>query len=142
MGFAVGCWLRDEPWLLHVPFRYGVLGAAVGSIPGAAGHCAEAHACRDSHQEDITGNELLGWTPWGVPVPSGKASGSPGLAGHPLHGQGEGAAGGLPSPALQSTVRHLIVPVPTISLAWIYALRGHLWRDSNNMTLLAFLFLL
>lgn len=26
--------------------------------------------------------------------------------------------------------------------AWIYASRGHLWRDSNNMTLLAFLFLL
>lgn len=43
---------------------------------------------------------------------------------------------------LQSTLRHLIVPVPGISPAWIYALRGHLWRDSNNTTLLAFLFLL
>lgn len=43
---------------------------------------------------------------------------------------------------LQSMPKHLIVPVPSISLAWIYALRGHLWRDSNNTTLLAFLFLL
>lgn len=43
---------------------------------------------------------------------------------------------------LQSMPRHLIVPVPSISPAWIYALRGHLWRDSNNTTLLAFLFLL
>lgn len=43
---------------------------------------------------------------------------------------------------LQSTLRHLIVPVPGISPAWIYVLRGHLWRDSNNTTLLAFLFLL
>lgn len=82
-------------------------------------------------------------TPRGVPEPSGQVPGEPQAGRPPSPRRGERVLQGrVPSPTSQSTVRHLIVPVPTISLAWIYASRGHLWRDSNNTTLLAFLFLL
>lgn len=92
---------------------------------------------------NTTGNELLGSnTSGGARALWASPRGAPGWLTTFPTAWGEGAAGEVPSPTSQSTVRHLIVPVPTISLAWIYASRGHLWRDSNNMTLLAFLFLL
>lgn len=120
-----------------------MLGATVGFLPGETGGShVPRHARGESTSEtpqvmNCLAEHLGGWQ-----NPLAKR---PGALDWPVIfpvAQGEGAAGEAPSPASQSTVRHLIVPVPTVSLAWIYAVRGHLWRDSNNMTLLAFLFLL
>lgn len=135
-GFAGGRRLRDEPQMLHVlrEAASGVLGAGCrgrvspwssralrgGSrVPGlahgeSAGETSQVMNCSAEH---------LG----GCQSPPGKPPGAPDWPGAFPMVRGEDAAGEEPSPASQSTVKHLIVPVPTISLAWIYALRGHLW---------------
>lgn len=110
--WGAGCCGRVSPWSSRA-LRGGshVPGLAHGE---SAGETSQVMNCSAEH---------LG----GCQSPLGKPPGAPDWPAAFPTARGEGAAGEEPSPASQSTVKHLIVPVPTISLAWIYALRGHLW---------------